>query len=235
MNYRNTHIRELRSQLAYGPEVVRAAQAKRIEDLLPEISQSASYPCEYVSYRITLFRPTHPIDGVIPGADLKADLRQLLLDLSRSLSSQEYGRDPDCLSLQEAASLHNATQATVSSWRRAGLPIRYVLDERGRHRLGCRRQVLEKFLQQRPKQVAAPPSRRRLTKADRADVVQQACALKAKGIATLAAAAREIAERNGVSPRCVERILRSEEAASGSQPLFAPRFKTLDAKQQEAV
>jgi len=235
MDYRNTHIRELRSQLAYGPEVVRSAQARRIEDLLPEILPTLTYPYEFVCYRITLFRSGVPIEGVIPGDDLKADLRRLLLDLSRSLLSPENAAGADLLTLREAAQRHNASDSALRAWKRAGLPLRYVLDGKGHHRLGCRRQVLERFLSENSAQLLARPARRRLTAEEQAGVLEQAYALRANGVASLSAAARQIADRVGVSPRCVERFLRRDEKGAAGQPLFAARFKPLDAAQQEQI
>ena len=82
MGYRNHLIAELRTQYAYSPARVRVAQARRIEELIPEIRPDQVYPYDYVCYRITQFRVESHAGEVIPGEVLADDLRTLLRRLS---------------------------------------------------------------------------------------------------------------------------------------------------------
>src|SRR5437667_12326566 len=90
--FRQPALKELTEQLAgtdkrksLVPVAKRRAQFERAGQLLGEIDAAKNYPYPFVCYRVTGFRSAAYAELLIPGGDLRHDLKALIERLDRSL------------------------------------------------------------------------------------------------------------------------------------------------------
>jgi len=236
VGYRNHLIAELRTQYAYSPARVRVAQARRIEELIPEIRPDQVYPYDYVCYRITQFRVESHAGEVIPGEVLADDLRTLLIDLSRSAPVRAADEPVRPLPLNEVARLHRVSLRTVSRWRARGLVVRYYLFDGDRPCLAVRSDTLERFLQSLPESLgSAKQQSRRVSPLERGQIIIRGRMLRAQGVDSLSEAVRRIAPEFGRSARTVRRILLVHDQAASDERLFQPSRRKLGAEECEEM
>ena len=223
MGYLTDLIQELRADLSFSPERVRASEARRLELLIPEIRPDVVYPYEYIFYRITLFRPVSHADALVPGDTLRADLQSLLTDLTRKLALPGEDSDP-VFSFQEISRRYKVSRSAVNHWRRAGLATRYFRHN-GRVILGASRSIIEKFVADNADRVERSRRFHRLTDGEQRDIVERARRVRAQGVERPVAIARAVAAETGHNSRTVQRILQQNAVEIG---LPVAHRRTLD-------
>ena len=85
--FRSVALAELTRQLLFAPPERRRAQVWRAERLHDQLEPEASYPLEFVIYRITGYRSEYQQEELLSGAAIAPDLRLLIDKLSASISS----------------------------------------------------------------------------------------------------------------------------------------------------
>ncbi|MCA9290739.1 MAG: hypothetical protein KDA25_06400, partial [Phycisphaerales bacterium] len=144
--FRIAAIEDLLAQLRYAPDDTRLKQMNAAERLLAEVDPDRSYPEDFVTFRITGYRPD---SGATPatfvGGALVSDLVIFIQALSDELAIavSDLGRSP--LSLAEVAARLRVSGKTVQRYRRLGLVCHYVTGEGGPRRLVCFEDALEAF------------------------------------------------------------------------------------------
>ena len=220
MQYRNGLMQELKVQLRYSPEPVRRDEARRIEDLIPEIVPGCDYPYEYVCYRITQFRPANHMDAVIPGKALAEDLRTLLLDISSGVVAPVEAEKAPPLSLEDMAKCYGVSARTVGRWRATGLVMRYFRFPDGKSRLAARPSALKRFEERHPECLRKAEKYRPVSDDEERRVLARARMLHTAGVIKLTAVARRIASETGRSIETIRRLIRNADTASGGGRLF---------------
>lgn len=145
---------ELARQLVRAPELRRAEQVRRAEKLHDQIAHDATYPYDYLAYRITGYRPPQSTDTVLLiGEAVSPDLRLLIDNLSRSIRmAPEPGEELE--TVEQLADRLNVSAKTIERWRKSGLRWRWVFDAaRGKAVVCLPREAVERFILQKPTRV----------------------------------------------------------------------------------
>ena len=206
--YQHRAVAELCAELLYSPERVRRRHVWRLEALLAGLEPDRKYPLDYLCYRITGFHPQGRMT-VLSGAEVRADLWQLLQDLSARLRDPVAADGEPILRLEEVARRCHVSIRTVHRWRREGLVSRQFLFPDGRTYAGVRESVLERFLEKYRRQVRRSRPFSRLTETERQRLVERARALCAAGNLSFSAIVRQLAAETGRARETVRYTLRA--------------------------
>jgi RNA polymerase primary sigma factor len=151
---RQPALKELTEQLAgtdkrksLVPVAQRRAQFERAGQLLGTVDPAKNYPYSFVCFRVTGFRSAAYPDLVIPGDDLRHDLKVLIERLDRSLPALpiEQAAEP-LLTLAQVSKLLKVSAKTVRRWKAShDLVGRRVLVN-GRRHLGFPEAAVARFV-----------------------------------------------------------------------------------------
>ena len=233
--YTSDLLAELATQLRYSPQRVRREHLDRIEQLIPQIDPSRSYPYEYVCFRITRFRPESHIQEPIPGHALRGDLLKVLLEISGPVAVRVTDVDEPVLSLAEARERLAVSNRTLHRWRREGLLSRKFIFPDGRRRPGIRLSALEQFVAGRGERSGRPGACSLLTPTERAEIVTIAHRLRREEGLTLSASARRIAALTHRSPQTIRSVLRHYDRRNPRESIFPGSRRPLTDEEQRAV
>ncbi|MCS7033467.1 MAG: RNA polymerase subunit sigma-70, partial [Phycisphaerae bacterium] len=120
--YRLENIASLARQMLFAPAEVRLAQITAAENLLLELEPTRGYPIEYVTFRITGYRPKSVSSQLLTGLALQHDLGLLIEQVSESLDSRAADMPEPVLLIDDLTARFNVTSKTIQRWRRRGLP-----------------------------------------------------------------------------------------------------------------
>src|SRR5438270_11037517 len=123
--FRQPALKELTEQLAgtdkrksLVPVAKRRAQFDRAGQLLGEIDPAKNYPYPFVCFRVTGFRSAAYPDLLVPGGDLRHDLKLLIDRLDQSLPALpiEQAAEP-LLTLAQVSRRLKVSAKTVRRWK----------------------------------------------------------------------------------------------------------------------
>lgn len=233
--YRCEPIAAFARQLLFAPPGKRLEQVRRIERLHDQIEPEIAYPFEFISYRITGYRPEATDGALLVGEAIKPDLRLLIDTLSRStpMPEDEPSETPEAL----AARLKVSTK-TVARWRQQGLRWRWVGGETGYKKLVLPRTAVERFLAANQQQVQRASSYSHLPAGVREALLRRARRIAEARDVTLNQVATHLARRTPGGPRAVETIrqlLERHDAEHADDPIFADRRGPLSAHERRVI
>src|SRR5438309_10567823 len=84
-DFRIDIIGELARQMEFSPTEIRSLQIASAEQLLHEIDPGKAYPADFVTYRVTGYRPKAGISDQLTGLALQHDLGLLIERVSDTL------------------------------------------------------------------------------------------------------------------------------------------------------
>ncbi|KKL88385.1 hypothetical protein LCGC14_1925210, partial [marine sediment metagenome] len=148
--YKSESVGELAKQLAAGLVRLRRGYIDSAEALLRIIKNDTSYPYEFVVYRLTGYRPSRaelvePIDG----ADLRADLPRLALQLCNSIELPAGAYSEPVYDTPALAKRFRVSTKTIQRWRRQGLVARRLVFEDGKKRIAFLTSSVRDFVDRR--------------------------------------------------------------------------------------
>ena len=226
--YRHPAFRELRDQQArFAPRDRVLDQINRAEGLLAEIEPARRYPFDYLFFRIFGFRPEAAPAPVIDGADVLADLRLFIGDLSASLGQTVEQAAEPVLTVAEVSRRFNVTVRTISRWRGQGLVARrFVIG--GRTQVGFLESSLARFVEAHREQVDRGSRFVRLNDEEREEIIRRARRMAAVDGAGLVQIARRIAKKLGRSTETVRTTLKAYDRDHPDRAIFPPASAPLD-------
>jgi RNA polymerase sigma factor (sigma-70 family) len=240
--FRHPALKELTEQLAgtdkrksLVPVGQRRAQFERAGQLLAAVDAGKNYPYPFVCYRITGFRSAAYADLLIPGEDLRHDLRRLIDRLDRSLPPLpiEQAAEP-LLTLAQVSRLLKVSAKTVRRWKDGcDLVGRRVLVN-GRRHVGFPEAAVARFVAAHRGRVERGGRFSHLTAAEKADILTRA-RLLARGGGSLTAISRRVGRLLGRSAEAVRYTIRNFDRANPAQAIFPGHAGPLDRPTKQMI
>lgn len=232
--YRCAALGELARQLLrFAPPEKRIEQVFRAEKLHDEIEPDATYPYEYIAYRITGYRGEHGDETLLVGAAVQPDLRLLIDTLSRSVAIPVEEGDQYETVPQLAARLNVSTK-TISRWREAGLRWRWVQPAGDTPRqLVFPRDAVERFLTKHSERVERAARFSQMTPAQRRELIEHARAMmRERDELTLNQVATRLARQTGRAVETIRLLLEQHDRRRPDQAIFVNHTGPLTTRQQ---
>lgn len=233
-SYRNIAVKELRDQLSrFSPRAKKIEQSLLAEKLLSEIQPDRDYSMDYVTFRITNYRPESSLRQTIASADLVHDLRLLIEDLSDSadIGANEAGEHVHTVA-DLSRSFHVSTK-TISRWREAGLVSRKFLFGK-RKRVGFLNSSVDRFIANNRDKVRRGERFSQLTDNEKTEMVERARQL-VEGGATFAEVIQQIATIMHRSPETVRYTLKNFDAKNRQLAIFPHHRETLSDEDKRVI
>lgn len=222
--FRIAAIADLCRQLRFVSRDARLREMKAAETLLADIDPERNYPADFVTWRITGYRPESRAEPVmLVGEALVGDLATLIQRLSDGLGLPADHDGRVALPIEEVARELDVSPKTIQRYRRRGLVCHYVRPspESNQH-LACFRDAIDRFVaRHRPRIVRASAFTR--TSGDfRARIIAEARALREADGLSLNEAALRLARAHGRAHETIRNLLRRHDRAPGSNetPIF---------------
>lgn len=217
-------IADLLRQLEYAPPETRKRQMDAAEKLVSEIDADRAFPCAFVTYRITGYRPDSDDMTTFAGLALRADLANFVQRLSDGLSLEPKRGEHAALSLVAVARRLGVSAKTVQRYRREGLVCHVVASAQGKKRLACYADALERFISQRTSRIERAGRFTRISDDAELRIISEARALRAARPISLNAAAKIIARQHSRAHETIRQILRKHDRdAQGSDRVIFDR------------
>ncbi len=218
--FKSAALADLARQLRFTPAAQQAEQVRRAERLHDEIAPDATYPIDYLAYRITRFRRESDETTLLVGEAVRHDLRLLIDQLSRNAGMPMTEREP-VETVDELASRLGVSAKTVNRWRQRGLRWRWFVPIEGRRkRLGFTREAVERFVREHAEDVERAAGFSQLPEADRQRVVERARQIKAERGGSLNRVAGRIAPEFGRALETIRLILERHDRENPDEAIF---------------
>ncbi len=234
--YRHPALRQLKEQQVRNATAEhRLAQLDRAERLLREIDPSRRYPLEFLCYRITGYRPDSTSLVVLPGEDVRQDLRQYVEDLAATVRQPVEQASERVLTVEEVSRVYNVSTRTVNRWRRQGLVARRFLMD-GKTKVGFLESSVARFVDDHREQVERGTRFRHVTDEEREEIIRRARRMASvSGRGRLAEIARRIARKMERSPETIRMTLKTYDREHPDRPIFPPSTAPLDEEAKEKI
>ncbi len=144
--YRVPAFEELERQLTFAPPDALRRQMEAAERLAHEVSDDATYPFEFVLWRITGFRATDADLTSVRGGVLRGDLATFVLHVSERILLTHDERPGGAVAIADFARELGVTEKTLRRWRPRGLLVHRMVLADGRTRVAVFRQEGERFV-----------------------------------------------------------------------------------------
>jgi len=239
---RQPALKELTEQLAgtdkrksLVPVAQRRAQFERAGQLLGTIEPTKNYPYSFVCFRVTGFRSAAYPDLVIPGHDLRHDLKVLIERLDRSLPALpiEQAAEP-LLTLAQVSKLLKVSAKTVRRWKAShDLVGRRVLVN-GRRHLGFPEAAVARFVAAHRGQVERGSRFSHLTDSEKDEILTHARLLARAG-GSVTDVSRRVARMLNRSAEAVRYTIRNFDRAYPAQAIFPDHAGPLDRAAKQVI
>ncbi|MCG3122784.1 MAG: hypothetical protein GIKADHBN_01187 [Phycisphaerales bacterium] len=219
-------LSDLAGQLRFAPSEVARRAIERTETLAGEIDPGASYPTEWIIFRITRYRPDSGSGEptVVAGRELLKELSAFAEHLCHAAGLRESdvlrddgsGAEHAFLTPDELAERWRVSRKTIDRCRREGLVARRVIDGRGKARLFISVAGAEAFRARQGVKLERAASFSRMDEKARASMVRRAARYRRRFGCSLNQIAARLAPRFGRSQEAVRQVLRKADRTSGS-------------------
>jgi RNA polymerase sigma factor (sigma-70 family) len=227
--YKNPAMEELKNQLVrFAPAEKRLEQLDRAEKLLTEVVAEKQYPYQYVCYRITQYRSDAYPSLILDGASLEHDLALFIQDLAETVPAVPVEEFPEpVLTLDQISRDLNVSTKTLSRWRNLGLISRRIICG-GRHRVGVRRSVLNRFLEQHREQVQRSSKFSQLSDREKMEILSRARRMARYAPDQFTEICRRIARKLGRSVETVRYTIKQHDQENPQSAIFPQLHPRLD-------
>ncbi|MDZ4831833.1 MAG: hypothetical protein SGJ09_16765 [Phycisphaerae bacterium] len=213
--YRTSLLEELEGQLAFAPLDALKRQMEAAEALTVELEDGATYPFEFVIWKLTGFRPSAAPPKPIEGATLRGDLVTFILHCSERIPVPADARPGGAVTLAELAVELGVVEKTLRRWRKRGLLCHRVRLADGRSRVGVFRTSLADFARRHPTLVTEAADFSRMDSETSRRAITLVRTLVADGL-TANLAAKRVASAIGRSHETVRQLLDRTSAPLGA-------------------
>jgi len=205
----------------------------RAEQLLEEIEPDKQYPYDYLWFRITGYRPDHDSRLLLPGEQVRHDLRLYVEDLSDSADVAADSVGEPVLTVDDITRAFHVSSKTVSRWRRQGLVSRRFVFGR-RKRIGFLKSSVDRFVDRNELQIRRGGKFCQLSEQEKETIVGRARRLARAG-GSLAEVSRRIARRLDRAPETVRYTIRKFDEANPEIAVFPDGDRPLTHEARETV
>ena len=233
-DYRNSHLKELRDQLArFAPKAKKIEQIVLTEKLHAEIDAGRSYSLEYLCFRITNYRNEKSVRQNLAGVDVLHDLRLLIDDLSESadISVDEVGEPVH--TVEELSRMFRVSTKTISRWRTAGLLSRRLMFG-GRKRVGFLHSSVERFAANNQNKIRRGERFSQLSEEEKGEMIERARQMVEAG-ATFADVTRQLSSQMQRSPETVRYTLKNFDADHRAVAIFPSHRDVLTEEDKRSI
>jgi RNA polymerase primary sigma factor len=202
----------------------------RAEQLHDSIEPGATYPFEYLAYRLTGFRRDWGDDSLLVGEAVAEDLRAMIDRLSRSVDLP--AGDEDAMPADLWALRLDISTKTLSRWRKLGLRWRWIVPEHGgRKVVGYTASAIERFRQRHADRLDAAMRFSQLDDKMRAALVKQARKIVAENPKwSLNQVAQRLADLTGRALETMRGLLKRHDEQHPDSPMF-PRQQPMSRRE----
>ncbi len=219
--YTNGCMEELAGELCAGLLRLRRGYVDAAEALMRIIDSSREYPCDFVVFRLTGYRPPRKQgDKTIEGKTLHSDLQRLIFDVCDSfeLHGSDYGeRVHDTAFL---AGRFNVSTKTIQRWRRCGLPARRLVFPDGKRRVAFLESSVEWFVRRRGREILRSARFTQMSSGERSDILRRARRMASLANCCLSDAAKRIARKSGRAVETIRYTIRKHDLKYPDKAVF---------------
>ena len=233
--YRIDHIAELARQMSFTPQEVRLGQINAAEELLHGIDPAKAYPPEFLTFRITGYRPRTCSDEMLAGEAVQHDLGLLIERISDTLDVRTDSLAQPVLSIDDVTERFNVTSKTIQRWRRKGLPARRFLFPDGKRRVGFLLGSVERFFSGHREQVARGTNFSQIGDAERDLLIRRARRLAVQCRCCSREIARRIARKHGRSPLTILHTIRKFDQEHPAEAVFPQAAEELSDVERQRI
>lgn len=238
-DYRCEPIADLAKQLRFAPPARRRRQIDQAELLYWQIDPQRNYPLEYVTYRITGYRPDESVEpATLVGAALRDDLIALVDDLAASLDLPAEAFDEPVMTAEQLAESLNVSTRTIKRYRKRGLFVRYAVHETAR---GPRKQAvflpdsIDRFRAARGEQLDDAAAFQRLSDDQRQAIITRARRIASRVDVSPFRVARHLAGDYDRHPDTIRRLLIQHDAHDPRFAIFRDYRAPLSERDQRLI
>lgn len=178
--YRLDILRTLARQIEFAPVEVRRAQLAAAEVLVGDLDPTKSYPPDFVTFRVTGFKPKGRVQReLLTGLALEHDLCLLIEAVSATMALRAADEPEPVLSIDDVTTRFNVTSKTIQRWRRKGLVSRRFIFADGKSRVGFLLSSIERFIARNSAVVRDTSNLATMTLGERDTIVRHARRLAA--------------------------------------------------------
>lgn len=233
--YRIDHIAELARQMGFAPQEVRLKQINAAEELLHGIDPAKAYPPEFLTYRITGYRPKTHGEEMLAGEAIQHDLGLLIEQISDTLDVRTDSLAQPVLSIEDVTERFNVTSKTIQRWRRKGLPARRFVFADGKRRVGFLLASVERFFSGHSEQVARGTNFSQVGDSERDQIIRRARRLAVECRCCSDEIARRIARKLGRSPLTILHTIRKFDQEHPAEAVFAQAAEPLSDHERQRI
>lgn len=234
LTYRHAGLKELRDQLTrFAPRAKKIQQSLLAEKLLVELQPDRDYSVDYVTFRITNYRPDPATRRNIASADLAHDLRLLINDLSDAADIQSEEAGERVHTVDDLSRQFRVSTKTISRWREAGLVSRKFIFGR-RKRVGFLHSSVERFIHANRDKVRRGERFSQLTDDEKTEMVERARQM-VEGGASLSEVTQQLALQMERSPETIRYTLKNFDAQHQKVAIFPHHRETLSEEDKRVI
>ncbi|MHC4993747.1 MAG: sigma-70 family RNA polymerase sigma factor [Planctomycetota bacterium] len=234
-DFHSSHLDDLTRQLAFVPPARRRQQIDNAEQLYWQIEPERNYPLEFLTYRITGYRPDTVDDITLVGRAVRHDLLLLVEQLSDSLDESFDDFSPPPYDLDALAEKLSVTTKTISRYRQAGLFVRHLIGPTGRKKLAFLPDSVERFLASRTPSMKRAASFSRIDEDTRHRIITRSRRITARADTSPFKVAQHLARKFDRSPEAIRRLLLEHDKRDPRVAIFPEHTPPLTDKQQRII
>ena len=218
--YRIDSLGALARQLGFTPLDVRAQQIGHAEELLHAVEPAKAYPLDFVTFRITGYRPKAVSVEQLAGAALQHDLGLLIESVSETLDVETTSLSEPVLAIDDVTERFNVTSKTIQRWRRKGLPARRFVFPDGKRRVGFLLSSVERFFASHEDQVSRGTNFSQVDDPERDEILRRARRLATMCHCCVNEISRRIAHKLNRSPATILHTIRKHDQENLTAAIF---------------
>ena len=234
-DYKCDSIAELRDQqVRFAPRERKLEQVDCAERLLRDLKDGRDYNFEFISFRLTGFRPENAPVIKISTKDLRHDLLCFIEDLSEAANVAADDVAQPVHTVDDLSRMFNVSTKTISRWRRQGLVSRKFIFDGGRKRVGFLHTSVDQFVKNNREKVKRGERFSQLSDRDKDEIIERARRL-AKAGGCPAEVTRRIASQMGRSVETIRYTIKQFDADNAEISIFPNQTGPLNLEMKERI
>ena len=220
--YASQFMGDLAAELSAGLRRLRKGYVDAGESLLRIIDPSGEYPCEFVVFRLTGYRPCSmdPQARTIDGSSLQGDLQQLMLDICDSFELKTDAYPEQIYDTSSLAMRFNVSTKTIQRWRCRGLVARRLLFSNNKRRLAYLDSSVQWFVNNRYRRALESGKFSQMSPTEQGDIIGRARQMADGGGVRQGDVVRRLAAQMGRAAETIRYTIRKHDAALPDQAVF---------------
>ena len=234
-DYKCGFIAELRDQqVRFAPRDRKLEQVDCAERLLRDLKDGRDYNFEFISFRLTGFRPENAPVIKISTKDLRHDLLCFIEDLSEAANVAADDVAQPVHTVDDLSRMFNVSTKTISRWRRQGLVSRKFIFDGGRKRVGFLHTSVDQFVKNNREKVKRGERFSQLTSQDKEEIIERARRLAKVG-GCPAEVTRRIASQVGRSVETIRYTIKQFDTDNPEISIFPNQTGPLNLEMKERI